>query len=484
MKHTMKLIFILAFVIGVSSCKQSQHKQSEMSEVSEVNTLLTNITIDALKEQNFIQAQRSISAIILSGDNDAWRFIQSALVSMPEEMAMQVIDSALKQPSVLQSSNQLFSIAKVYISYKNTNQALKIINQSIALDKNNLQAKYWRARLLVVMKDYDNAERDFKFITKKEPSNETFSGQYAAFFQETDQFKKAQEILSSHEQTPDNLFKRIIFALQNNDTETASEVYPLLKNVEVDSEKENHKYFLTAEAAYWLKNTQESELYYSKISGGNHYLDAREMLSLILFDQERYDESIEILHQLQNAEENFAVKAYRLESQIAKKQGDVDEAIQILSRSLQILPSNSGLLYDRAMLYESQSKMSKVEEDLLQIIEDNPNHYEALNALGYSLADHDLKLKKAYEYVLRAIELSPDSAAILDSVGWVQYKLGKYTDAEENFKKALAKEINDPELYIHMYKTLLKLNKNQEAKELILKAKELFPNNEELIILN
>ncbi len=481
MKHTMKLIFILAIVAGISSCKQNQHKQNE---VSEVNTLLTNITIDALKEQNYIQAQRSISAIILSGDNDAWRFIQSALVSMPEEMAMEVIDSALENPTVLQSPSQLFSIAKVYISYKKTSQALKIINQSIALDKNNLLARYWRARLLVVMKDYENAEIDFKFITQKEPNNETFSGQYAAFFQETGQFKKAQEILSSHKQTPDNLFKRIIFALQNNDTETANKVYPLLKNIEVDSEKENHKYFLTAEAAYWLKNIPESQYYYAKITGGNHYLDAREMLSLILFDQERYDESIEILHQLQNAEENFAVKAYRLESQIAKKQGDVDEAIQILSRSLQILPSNSGLLYDRAMLYESQSKMSKVEDDLLQIIEDNPDHYEALNALGYSLADHDLKLEQAYEYVLRAIELSPDSAAILDSVGWVQYKLGKYTDAEENFKKALAKEINDPELYIHMYKTLLKLNKNQEAQELILKAKELFPENKKLLLIN
>ncbi len=487
MNNTLKATLILIALIGLSACKNGTYKpqpNTANNDISEVNTLLTNITIDALKDKNFVQAQRSITAIILSGDNSAWRFIQSALVSMPKEMAMEVINSALKQPSVLQSSDQLFAIAKVYISYKMTDQALDIINQSITLNNDNLDARYWRARLLVVMKNYENAEKDFKYITKRDSDNESYSGQYASFFQETSQFDKAQELLSSQKQTPDNLFKRIVFALQNKDTYTASTIYPTLKNLEVESEKENHKHFLTAEAAYWLKNIPESEEYYSKITGGDHYLDAREMLSLILFDQERYDESIEILHQLENAEENYAVKAYRLESQIAKKQGDVNEAILILTRSLQLIPKHPELLYDRAMLYESQSKMSKVEKDLSQIIKDNPDNFEALNALGYSLADHDMKLEKANEYIQKAIELDPDNAAILDSLGWVQFKLGKYQKAEENFKKALTKDINDPELYIHLYKTLLELNKNEEAKELILKAKVLFPENEKFMTLD
>lgn len=479
MINTIKIALILITFIGMSGCKNSPHK-SQNSEVSEVNVLLTNITIEALKEQNFVQAQRSITALILSGDTKVWRFIQSALVSMPEERAMEVIDSALKQPSVLQSTNQLFAISKVYISYKKTDKALEIINQAIELDKGNLEARYWRARLYTIMKDYINAEKDFKFITKKNPKNESYSGQYAAFFQETNQFAKAQEILSKHKQTPDNLFKRIIFALQNNDKKTANSIYPILKNLEVDETNQNHKYFITAEAAYWLKNIADSKENYAKVSGGDHYLDAREMLSLILFDEESYDESIEILHQLENAEENYAVKAYRLESQISKKQGDTREAIMILSRSLQLIPKNPELLYDRAMLYESQNKMPRAEKDLLQIIEDDPEHFEALNALGYSLADHDLKLEKAYEYIQKAIELSPDNAAIMDSLGWVEYKLGKYQEAEKNFKKALAKDIDDSELYIHLYKTLLKLDKTQEAKELINKAKNLFPDNEKL----
>lgn len=473
----MKFILLLLIFIGLTACQPNNKKQADTSEV---NTLLTNITIDALKEHNFVQAQRSITALILSGDEKAWAFIQSALVSMPEDKSIQVIEAALKQSKVQHSSTHLFALAKVYISFKKTDEALKLINKSVSLDKNNLQARYWRARLLSILKDYTGAEKDFQYITQKDPDNEDYSSQYAAFFQETQQPQKAQEILSKQKATPDNLFKRIIFALQNKDEKTANAIYPKLKNLSVSDEQQNHLNFLIAESAYWLKNIKESEAYYNKVSGGDHYLDAREMLSLIYFDQKKYDESVEILHQLENAEQSYAVKAYRLESQIAQKQGDAKDAIEVLSLSLDIIPNNPELLYDRAMLYESVDNMKKAEKDLLKIIKTNPDNFEALNALGYSLADHDMKLDKAYEYVQKAIEIDPENAAIMDSVGWVQYKLGKYDEAEINFKKALKTDIKDPELYIHLYKTLLKLDKNKEAKDLIIKAKELFPEYEKL----
>jgi len=145
-----------------------------------------------------------------------------------------------------------------------------------------------------------------------------------------------------------------------------------------------------------------------------------------------------------------------------------------------MLPNNPTLLYDRAMLYESTDQMDKAEADLLQIIKDDPKNFEAYNALGYSLADHDMQLDKAYEYVQKANEMSPDNAAIIDSLGWAEYKLGKYTEAEAHFKQALDMSIEDSELYIHLYKTLLKLDKVGEAQEVIKKAGELFPNNEKI----
>jgi tetratricopeptide (TPR) repeat protein len=483
MNYKTNILLALVLIIGLSACQNSPKKSAETTEITEVNKLLTNITIDALKNNDYPQAKRSIHALILSNDDKVWKFIQSAIISLPKELSMEIVESALQIDTVNSSSSQLFSIAKIFISYQNTEDALSTINKSIALDENNILAKYWRARLYTVMKNYVKAEIDFQYITNKEPDNEEYSAQYASFLQETKQFEKAQSVLAKHNVTPDSIFKRIIFALQNKNNELANSLYPDLKNYEVDEASSNHKHFLIAEAAYWLKNYPDSEIYYRKVSGGDHYLDARDMLSLILFNEKRYDDSIEILHQLQNAEEQYAIKAYRLESQIYKSQDHIDEAISTLTRSLKLIPNNPILLYDRAMLYESQDQIDEAEKDLKQVIKDDPENFEALNALGYTLADNDVKLDEAYEYIKKAIELSPDDPAIIDSLGWVQYKLGKYAEAEINFNKAIESNINDSELYIHQYKTLMKLDKKQEAQELLQKAKTLFPENQKIIDL-
>jgi tetratricopeptide (TPR) repeat protein len=477
---------IFIFFCTVTACQQvsknsaKQNNQQETSEISEVNILLTTITIEALKEEDFKQAQRSIQALIYNDDDKAWNFIQSAMAALPREMALQIMTTSLKNPSVKTSSSQLFGLAKVLISFKNSILALDTVNQSIVLDENNLEARFLRARLLTVLKKYTKAESDFKYIIKKQPKNEAYSGQYASLLQETKQFDKAQELLSKHKSTPENIFKRIIFAIQNENTEMANSLYQSLKNLAVEQDAKNHKDFLIGESAYWLEKFDEGEHYYRQVSGGEHYLDARDMISLILFDKEEYDEALEILHQLQNAEQRYAIKAYRLESQINKKQGSTDKAIETLTRSLSILPNNHELLYDRAMLYESQNKMDLVEKDLLQILKDDPDNFEALNALGYSFADHGIKLQKAYGYIKQAISLSPNNAAIIDSLGWVQFKLGQYQEAQENFQKAMDMGIKDKDLYIHFYMTLIKLDKHEESKKLLEKATEMFPDDDEI----
>lgn len=482
MKKISNLI-LLVLLFNISACQQTPSRTSD--NLAEVNALLRTITIDALKNKEYAQAQRSINALIINIGSDSWDFIHSAIISLPEDRAFEIITNAMKNDTVKNSSQQMFGMAKIYIAFKKTDLALITINKAVKLNHNNLDARYFRARLLTISKDYDMAEKDFKFIIKKQPGNQNYTNQYASFLQETKQFDAAQKILARHTPTVDGIFKRIVFALQAKNEKLANNIYPTLKTIQVKNEEENHKYFFIAEAAYWLEKFDESEVYYRKVSGGEHYLDSREMLSHILFDDERYDAAIEILHQLQNAEESYAVKAYRLESQIIKKSGDTDGAIRTLSNSLEILPNNPKLLYDRAMLYESQSKadianMDKVKKDLLQIIKDDPDNFEALNALGYSLADHDMELENAHEYIKKAIKLAPQNPAIIDSLGWVQYKLGNYTDAEANFKSAISKDIADPVLYIHLYKTLLKLNKNTEARQTLSTAKELFPDNLEI----
>ncbi len=417
MRTTIKLLLILSFIV-LSACQQAPKVQQNDSvkAISEINEILTIITIEAIKEENYEQAQRSIQAMILNNDDKTWDFIFSAITTLPNEMGLELIDYSLSKDFIKNSPSQLFGFAKIFVSYQDTKQSLKVINQAVALDAEFLDARFWRARLLTVLKEYDKAENDFVYVMKKQPDNTEYADQYASFLQETKQFDKAQEILAKQEATIDNVFRRIIFNLQAEDKITAMQLYDHLKNIEVDEEDKNNKFYLIAEAAQLLDIYHESEDYYKKVLGGDKYLDAREMLSLILYDTKKFDESKEILHQLQNAEEKYAINAYRLESQINKIQGQPEEALETLTRSLEIIPNNPILLYDRAMINESLGKLDQVEQDLLQVIKDDPNNFEALNALGYSLADHDLKLDEAYEYIKRAINLAPNNPAIIDSL--------------------------------------------------------------------
>ncbi|MCF6289279.1 MAG: tetratricopeptide repeat protein [Proteobacteria bacterium] len=484
----MKKIFLLILLFNLFNlvdCQQTSNKKTNGQ--NDINAILTNITIDALKDSDVQLANRSINAMVLSNDDKVWDFLQSAILSLPSDASDHIIKSALTLDSVNNSPVQLFAIAKIYIAKQETQQALDIINQAIELDNKNLDVIYWRARLLTIMQDFTKAETDFKYITKKDPGNQEYIGQYASYLQETKQFDKAQQMLAKQKITPKGLFKRIIFSLQNKNHNNANNLYEQLKSLKVVQEDQNQQFFLIADAAYWLKKYAQSEEYYRKVTGGEHYLAARDMVSLILFEDKRYDEAIEILHQLQNANKSVAIKAYRLETQIYRDQNNTAKAIQTLNRSLEMLPNNPELLLDRAMLYESIKQIDKAEKDLLQILKDNPNNYNALNTLGYSLADNDLKLKQAYQYIKRAIELEPNSPAILDSLGWVQYKLGEIDKAEKNIKRAIDMAIeqnqNDVELYVHLYQILIKQNKITEAAQILVKANELFPDDQQLLNL-
>lgn len=360
MHKTISSLTIFILVVMLASCKTTT--KSDMKEIAEVNALLRNITVEAIKEKDYHQAQRSINALILNdkfsaNDNqENWKFIHPALVSLPKDLAYEVIENALKSNSVNTSSDKLFGLAKVYTSFKDTEAASEIVDRSIALDKNNLDAIFWRARLSAIKGDNKNAEKDFEYVIKKSPQNEEYLSQYASFLQENHQGTQAQEMLSRLEQNPDNIFKRIVFALQDKNTEQATQLYQKLRSVEVSEDSENMKNYLAGEAAYWLELDDESIEYFKKVNGGERYMDARQMLSHLYYNQEKYDQAIEVLHQLQNAEQEYAVQAYRLEATIVGKQKNDKAAIRILTNSLKLIPNNSDLLYDRAMLYEADGK--------------------------------------------------------------------------------------------------------------------------------
>ena len=127
-------------------------------------------------------------------------------------------------------------------------------------------------------------------------------------------------------------------------------------------------------------------------------------------------------------------------------------------------PDDSDLLYARALTAEKVDRLDITESDLLKVLSTEPENANALNALGYTLADRTGRLQEALEYIRRAAELIPDDPAILDSLGWVSYRLGKMQDALKWLGLAFEK-LEDAEIAAHYGEVLWKTNQKAEAEK-------------------
>ena len=124
------------------------------------------------------------------------------------------------------------------------------------------------------------------------------------------------------------------------------------------------------------------------------------------------------------------------EAQLLREAKDYQESYVVLARALETQPDNVDLLYDSALAAEKLDKLDVVETNLRKLIKLKPDHAQAYNALGYTLADRTDRLKEAKEYIEKALKLSPDDPFILDSMGWVQFRMGNHKDGLDYLQRA------------------------------------------------
>ena len=140
------------------------------------------------------------------------------------------------------------------------------------------------------------------------------------------------------------------------------------------------------------------------------------------------------------------------------------ESLAAYDRGLSAFPQSFSLLYGRAMIHESEGSLQAMEHDLRSILAQDPNHAATLNALGYSLTNRTQRYEEAAVLIERALALSPGDPAIMDSLGWVYYKLGQYVQSESLLREAHA-AFPDPEVAAHLGEVLWAQGREVEAKD-------------------
>lgn len=214
------------------------------------------------------------------------------------------------------------------------------------------------------------------------------------------------------------------------------------------------------ETNYYLGQVEEQEgdlraamNRYSFVRHGEFYFNAQLRIVSILADEKDYDAAIEHLQTVRINTSKQRLQLILLEGDLLREAERFGAAKDYYTRVLTSMPNETSVRYARALVAEKLGDLELVESDLQTILKQEPSNAQVLNALGYTLADRTNRYEEALTYIQRAIELEPDDPAVVDSMGWVLYRMGDYQQSLLHLRRAVQLS-PDPEIAAHLGEVL------------------------------
>lgn len=219
---------------------------------------------------------------------------------------------------------------------------------------------------------------------------------------------------------------------------------------------------------------------YQMVKSGGRYLPAQIRYADLLALKGHLKEAREHLQKLPAANDQQTAHLILAEAQILRRSKAHREVFDLLNDGLKKLPDYPELLYDRALAADKLGKFSILEKDLRKLIKLKPDSAHAYNALGYSLAERGAQLPEALKLIRKAVELSPEDPYIMDSLGWVYYRMGNFVEGLNYLNLAFAAR-PDAEIAAHLGEVLWAKGAKDNAKDIWRHALEKDPENDVLL---
>ena len=412
----------------------SQHSGSHKKKAMVVKQLL-NDDIEAQDSLDLLEALNNVQT-----DNPQMLILQAKFAAQLEQYdrSINLLDRALKIDGSLIDIYLIQS--KVYLAQGKRDKSRAVIKQMLEDYPDNLGLRLQYAHMLVADKDYEVARQQYILLQKKQPDNVDVLLNLSLLYIETDQLNEAAELLS--------------------------------RLIELDQKKDIAHYYLGR--IEQNKNQYKSAIaHFIKVKNGAYVFEAKLRVASLFARLDRIDDAIEQLSNLveETKEWSKRVRAYLAQGEILRSQQRYQDAFDMYSRALSHNRKDINLLYARALIAEKVDRVDVAESDLLKILSMEPKNSDALNALGYTLADKTERYQEAKEYIQKAAELVPDDPAIMDSLGWVNYRLGKLQEALKWLSMAFEKLV-DAEIAAHYGEVLWQNNQKDKAREVWKKGQE------------
>jgi len=286
-----------------------------------------------------------------------------------------------------------------------------------------------------------------------------------------------QRLLDDNPQNPDIAVTVALLSVQINDLDAAET--QLKRVLELNYKDPDSVRFHLGQINEERKRFDEAARWYLAVEGGEQFVMAHARYAFMLARQDRVAEARAHLQSLQPQNEAQRVQIVQAEAQLMREAKAYEESFDILKAALDAHADNPELLYDIALAAEKLDRLDVVETSLRRLIALKPDHAQAYNALGYTLADRTDRLAEARDYIEKALKLSPEDPFILDSMGWVEYRLGNNAEGLHYLQRAFDQR-PDPEIAAHLGEVLWAKGEKGEAEKVWRDSLRDNPGNEEL----
>ncbi|MCO4757513.1 MAG: tetratricopeptide repeat protein [Oceanospirillaceae bacterium] len=361
----------------------------------------------------------------------------------------------------------------------NVETALAVFEKALRTDRNNVDAVAQKAELQRLQGDFRNALMTIEPALKSQPDNQPLLILKTQLLFQSGQLKQgvkeANRILKQNGQDYQLKFYLALLMLENDQTAEAKELFEELLT---QNENDTRPHFYLGAIAQQDGKIEKAIAHFEKVDDPATTFQAISRISTLLDTPEDRERLSLIISDVRKTRPDLAPQLFTLQAEWLNLHDFSDEALILLEEAIARFENDVSLLYTRAMLLEA-TDFDRAEIDLRRILDIEPNSSLALNALGYTLTVRTERYDEAYQLISRALEMRPNDPAIIDSMGWVLFKLQRYDEAVEYLLRAY-EAIPDGEVASHLIQAYWAKGDKDKALALLQQGLNKSPDNSHL----
>lgn len=424
--------------------------------------------IAALRQERTDRAVEMLSTRIIGADPDpgnAWTTATGLLAAADSpEVARQALDRLLELHPAGPADAGFAAWQRSRLAWQlgERERAFALASEAFAA-KPGYGRAMWAARVAQSLAAPEDALRYFRAAREARPGDRDAVIAEAEVLRELGRRDEALDVLALLPEDPEVLYMRAALQHDLGQQDAAGATWRRLAALAPETGKAHHAW-LTGLMAEVLGFDAEAVDWYARVEGE---LAGRADLrrAVLMAGAGRIDDARQLLAELRrDGDPEMTEQAWLLEGQLLIENGRDQAAMDLYSDALARVPGSTALLYARAMHAVNLDQLALAEQDLRAIIQREPDNAVALNALGYTLSDRTDRQGEALRLIERALALEPENPAILDSMGWVLYRIGRPAQGLPYIEQAAAADPH-PEIVAHLIEILWALDRRDEARD-------------------